>query len=42
MDPSSIRRYLTTRLDEQPGTKIQYGHPSPLSRKRRRLKEACA
>jgi len=29
MDPSSIRRYLTSRLDEQPGTKIQYGHPSP-------------
>src|SRR4051812_2494887 len=29
MDSLSIRRYLSSRLEQQSGTKIQYGHPSP-------------
>ncbi|MBK8259023.1 MAG: radical SAM protein [Polyangiaceae bacterium] len=29
MDAESTRKYIETHLKEQPGTKIQYGHPSP-------------
>jgi oxygen-independent coproporphyrinogen-3 oxidase len=29
MNREQIRAYLDAHLDEQPGTKIQYGHPSP-------------
>jgi len=29
MNPSEIRRYLDARSAQAPGTKIQYGHPSP-------------
>jgi oxygen-independent coproporphyrinogen-3 oxidase len=29
MDINAIRSYLGTHVDLQPGTKIQYGHPSP-------------
>jgi oxygen-independent coproporphyrinogen-3 oxidase len=29
MDLAAVRRYLAEHLEVQPGTKIQYGHPSP-------------
>ncbi|MEZ4300783.1 MAG: radical SAM protein [Polyangiaceae bacterium] len=29
MDAGAVRRYIEGHLGQQPGTKIQYGHPSP-------------
>ena len=29
MHANQVRKYFQERLGQQPGTKIQYGHPSP-------------
>src|SRR5215469_8209325 len=40
MNANRVRRYFQERLGQQPGTKIQYGHPSPRFWKRGALELA--